>query len=258
MQVEPLIIGEVGSVAHGLGIASSDHDYHGLYLDAPEVLVGLRGEVGSFKERDQPEGVKSQPGDSETTMYGLRHYVDQCARGNPTFLTLLFTPTLTVPDKIGIQAARDMLLSKRIANTHIGYAHSMYRRLTGDLAPRNNRPDLIAAHGYDTKACFHALRLLIQGNELLRTGTMTMPMDPAYRAYLLKVRNGEVEERLVLEDILDFRRMIEDAKVTSKLPDHPDMNLINSWLMNVHRTLWDWRNPCSPSQPQSSPPLSSV
>lgn len=246
MRVDPLIIGEVGSVAHGLGIASSDHDYHGLYLDGPDVLVGLKHEIGSFKNRDQPEGVKSQPGDNETTFYGLRHYINQCAQGNPTFLTLLFTPVLTSPDIIGLQSAREMLLSRRIANTHIGYATSMYRRLTGDLAPRTNRPELIALHGYDTKACFHALRLLIQGWELLMTGHMTMPMLPGDRDLLLDIRNGKYPESFVLDEIQHWKAKIEKAEAMSVLPELPDMTKVNSWLTNVHRTLWEWRTPCVP------------
>lgn len=239
MDIEPVIVGEVGSIAHGLGVPESDHDYHGIYLDPPEALIGLRAERGAFRVRDQPEGVKSEAGDSETTFYGLRKFAQLCAQANPTVMTLLYTPTLTVPDMIGLQANREMFLSKRLATTHVGYATSMFRRLTGDLAPRTNRPELIAKHGYDTKAAFHAIRLLIQGHELLADGKMTMPMREDERQYLLSVRNGEVSEARVLADIVDWCGDIEQAGKTSYLPDEPDMAQINDWLVSVHQERWN-------------------
>lgn len=236
--VEPVILGEIGSIAHGLGVAESDHDYHGIYIDTPEVLLGLKPAHGAVRLRDKPEGVCSGPGDKEATLYGIRKFASLCAQGNPTVLTLLFTPTLIVPDRIGFQENRDMFLSKQIASRHMGYADSMYRRLTGDLAPRTNRPDLIAKYGYDTKAAFHALRLLIQGYEMLMHGTMTMPMNQFARSRLLAVRNGEVPEATVLEQIEYYRGLIQEAELDSPLPDKPDMAKINRWLMDIHQTWW--------------------
>jgi predicted nucleotidyltransferase len=236
--IHPVIVGEVGSVAHGLGVAESDHDYHGVFIDPPDSVIGLRAPRGAHRDRDQPEGVRSEPGDEETTYYGLRHYASQCAKGNPTYLTLLYTPVLTVPDMIGLQAVRDMFLSKRLAARHIGYAESMYRRLTGDLAPRTNRPWLIEEHGYDTKAAFHAIRLLMQGWELLMRGTMTMPMVSVEQRFLLAVRHGEVDHERAVRTILNWRGMIEHAETVSKLPDHPDMDRINRWLIDTHQDYW--------------------
>jgi uncharacterized protein len=236
--VEPVILGEIGSIAHGLGVAESDHDYHGVYIDPPEVLLGLKSSLGAVRLRDKPEGVCSGPGDSEGTLYGLRKFAQLCAQGNPTVLTLLFTPNLKVPDRINLQAHRDMFLSKQIATRHMGYADSMYRRLTGDLAPRTNRPDLIAKHGYDTKAAFHALRLLIQGHEMLIHGTMTMPMHDGFRNWLLAIRDGKASEATVLNEIALWRATIQDAEAGSPLPDRPDMDKINNWLIDTHAREW--------------------
>ena len=47
-------------------------------------------------------------------------------------------------------------------------------------------------HGYDTKYAMHALRLGIQGVELLSTGRITLPVPEPSRAYLRSVRHGEV------------------------------------------------------------------
>ncbi|AXH67840.1 nucleotidyltransferase [Mycobacterium phage Bromden] len=238
MEINPVIVGEIGSFAHGLHNEDSDHDYIGIYLDPPESLIGLAAETGAVRDRDKPEGVKSEAGDSETTYYGLRKYAKLAAQGNPTVLTLLYTPNLTVPDHIGLQANRYMFLSKRLVDRHIGYADNMAARLTGQKAPRTNRPELIAKHGYDTKAAFHAIRLLMQGHEMLTTGYMQMPMQELRRDYLLSVRNGQVPKEQALEDIADWRGFIQAAEATTSLPEHPDYAKINRWLIRTHQDAW--------------------
>ncbi|MBF9350688.1 MULTISPECIES: nucleotidyltransferase domain-containing protein [Mycobacteroides] len=236
--IQPVIVGEIGSVAHGLGTPESDHDYMGIYIDAPEVLIGWQPEHGAVRDRDKPEGIKSEAGDSETTYYGLRKYVKLITDGNPTVMTLLFTPNLTTPDRIGLQANRDMFLSRKLATRHVGYADSMHARLTGKKAPRTNRPELIAKHGYDTKAAFHALRLLIQGYEMLTRQTMTMPMTDLARDYLLNVRHGKIPENDVLDAIEYWRAELQAAEGTSPLPPEPDYTKINQWLIETHVNAW--------------------
>ncbi len=238
VNVTPIIVGEIGSYAHGLNTIDSDHDYIGVYVDRPEALIGLQGSKGAVRDRDKPEGVKSEAGDSETTFYGLRKYVSLACEGNPTVMTLLFTPNLTVPDIYGLQAARELFMSKRLVARHIGYADNMTKRLIGELAPRTNRPELIEKFGYDTKAAFHALRLLMQGVEMLAVRGMTMPMWSKQRQYLLDVRAGRVSEDQVLLEIQHWKYLIQSAGYVSDLPEHPDMDAVNAWLVDTHMAYW--------------------
>lgn len=237
-RINPVIVGEIGSFAHGLATEESDHDYHGVYVDPKEALIGLKPLSGAIRERDKPEGVKSQAGDSECTYYGLRKFVEYAISGNPTMLTLLFTPNLTVPDRIGLQWARGLFLNRRLARRHVGYADSMSARLRGDKAPRTNRPELIARDGYDTKAAFHAIRLLIQGHELLTRVTMTMPMTDLAREYLLDIRHGRVSETAALDAIDYWRSELIAAEDSSPLPVDPDYGRIDRWLIDTHEEYW--------------------
>ena len=239
--MQPVIVGEIGSYAHGLATEHSDHDYMGIYIDPPACLIGLKPEQGVVKDRDKPDGVKSAPGDSEAVFYGLRKYVALATQGNPTIMTLLFTPTLTVPDQIGLQTHRDMFLSRQLTARHIGYADSMADRISGRRAPRTNRPELIAAHGYDTKAAFHAIRLLIQGAEMLTTGNITMPMTDMAQDFLKAIRNGHVAQDQTLEEIRYWRSVIVEAEKHSPLPAVPDYDRINAWLIDTHTQAWNQR-----------------
>lgn len=234
-------MGEIGSFAHGLNVETSDHDFIALYIDPEDALIGLDRLTGAIKDQDREEGTKSQAGDMEGTFYGVRKYSYLAANGNPTVMTLLFTPNLFHPDEIGLQANRDMFLSKNLVARHIGYANSMEARLTGKKAPRTNRPELVEAHGFDTKASFHALRLLMQGYEMLTTGHMTMPMKDDERQFLLDIRNGKHSMETVLAEIAFCRWRIQDAERYTDLPERPDYGRINEWLIDVHTRDWGYQ-----------------
>jgi len=76
MEIPPLpeltiLLVEVGSTAHGTGIAGGeDHDELGVVIETPEQVVGLdeRG-FRTVMQRTQPDGVRSGPGDIDRTLY---------------------------------------------------------------------------------------------------------------------------------------------------------------------------------------------
>jgi predicted nucleotidyltransferase len=228
----------VGSFAHGLNVPTSDHDFIGIYLDSAEAVIGIDKATGALKDSGREEGVKASAGDTEGTFYSLRKYAKLAADGNPTVLTLLFTRLLFHPDEIGLRDNRQMFLSRRLAARHIGYANGMEAQFTGKKAPRTNRPELIAKHGWDTKAGMHTIRLLIQGYELLTTGAMTLPMADGPREFLMAVRNGEYTIDDALEEIALWRRRIQEAEFETSLPNEPDYDRINDWLIDIHTRDW--------------------
>jgi hypothetical protein len=75
--------------------------------------------------------------------------------------------------------------------------------MTSSSGAHTNRPELVATHGYDTKYAMHALRLGLQGVELLTTGRITLPVPEPDRAYLRSVRRGERSLAEVLDAIAD-------------------------------------------------------
>lgn len=74
-------------------------------------------------------------------------------------------------------ALRPALLSQRAGRGYLGYLRGQKERLLGVRGQKHvNRPELIEAHGFDTKYAMHAARLGYQGVELLSTGRLTLPM----------------------------------------------------------------------------------
>ena len=164
----------VGSTVHGLHHeGQDDRDEMAVYIEPPEYVIGLkraarikRGLYGfeHYVERTQPEGVRSGPGDLDLVAYSLRKYIRLALQGHPTILLLLFVPDelVLVRTPLGeeLRALLPALLSRRAGRGYLGYLHGQRERLLETRAgKRVNRPELLDAHGFDTKYAMHAARL---------------------------------------------------------------------------------------------------
>lgn len=79
-----------------------------------------------------------------------------------------------------------------------------------------------STHGNDTqavdwKATMHALRIINQGIELLSTGKMTFPFEPAYVAKLLSVKRGEVALAEVTEEMNAGLERMKELELSTHL-----------------------------------------
>lgn len=237
----------VGSTVHGLAVGGTDdRDEMGVYAEPLERVLGVREPKGTYAARTQPDGGRSGPGDTDLVLYSLRHWLRLVVAGNPSVLLPLFAPDDAVLTATGvgqgIREHRGDLLSQRIGRRHLGYLQAQRERLTGG-GKRNrvpNRPELIARHGWDTKYAAHALRLGLQGVEIMETGVLTLPMRAADRASVMAVRRGEVtyEEALARIDAAEarLRRAVDAGR--SPLPADPDLDVVSRWSVLWHDMAW--------------------
>ena len=118
---------------------------------------------------DQPEGVRSRPGDLDLVMYSLRRFCRLAARGNPSVilpLWCLLTLRKQTSDRNSWLSARPSSAGNS-GNRFLGYLLAQKRRLTGERSRNVTRPELVAKHGFDTKSAMHALRFGFEGIESL-------------------------------------------------------------------------------------------
>ena len=133
------------------------------------------------------------------------------------------------------------MLSKRAGRAYLGYLRGQKERLLGTRGQmRVNRPELVEAFGFDTKYAMHALRLGYQGLELLQTGRLTLPMPEPDRSTVMAVRLGERSFDQVLAEIEELERRLEAALERTLLPDAPDDEAVNAFLVEVYRQAWGW------------------
>lgn len=235
----------VGSGVHGIAIeGSDDHDEMGIYVEHPRAVLGVGFLDGHYVARTVPEGHRSHHGDVDLVLYSLRRYLALVMTGNPTALLPLFTPpadvVLTTPLGERLRALGPQLLSQRAGHRFLGYLRSQRERMLGAAAGAPNRPELVAAHGFDTKYASHALRLAVQGLEVAEHGRLTLPVPEPDRSLVLEVKRGERTQEQALA-LIDARAAeLEEllASGRSPLPEHPDLDAVSAWSTAEHLRYW--------------------
>ncbi|SDK90873.1 Predicted nucleotidyltransferase [Glycomyces sambucus] len=240
---------EAGSGVHGLAIAGvSDHDEAGVFVEPAEHVVGLAGPVDHHTWRDRPEGARSEAGDRECTLYSLRKFLRLAVAGNPNLLLVMCAPESSVyrTTALGdeLRALAPAFLSRDAARRAVGYLDGQVAMLLGRGRQKDmpKRPELVAAHGYDTKFASHALRLGLQALELTEHARLTLPMPEADRERVLRVKSGGVPDLdAVLAEVTAVRDRAEALLEAGRtpLPEAPDTERISAWSVDAHRRHWD-------------------
>lgn len=233
-----ILRGLVGSTAHGTGLdGHEDRDEMGIFIEPQEHVCGLTS-LDHHIYRTQPEGVRSGPGDLDLTRYSLRKFTRLAVQGNPSILLLLWLPDYIITHSIAerLIEMRELFVSKEAGARFLGYLISQRMRLTGERAKTVSRPELVEMFGYDTKFAMHALRLGLQGAELLTERNMSVPVRDPDRSTLLAVRRGEVSYNealaLINEAESNLRGLVDSCKWSV------DRMTVNSFLVDAHNEWW--------------------
>lgn len=251
---------QVGSGAHGTSISGQDdRDEMGVCLEPARFVTGLarvpRGiddtghdvEFEQFQRHtvwDEPGGLanRSGAGDLDVVIYSARKWCRLALAGNPTVLLALFVPDEEVVyrDEVGVElvANAHRFVSRLAADRFLGYLRSQKAAMTGRSGAHTNRPELVAVHGYDTKFAMHALRLGIQGVELLTSGRITLPVPEPHLSYLRAVRRGEVGLDEVVRSVELAERRLLELQDDTDLPARPDREWVDDWLHRSHLAYW--------------------
>lgn len=251
---------QVGSGVHGTSITGQDdRDEMGLCLEPPQFVTGLarvpngiagRGPSVRFEQYgrhtawDRTGGLanRSGAGDLDVIIYSARKWARLALNGNPTVLLVLFVPDREVVfrDEAGAEltANAHRFVSRLAAGRYLGYLRGQKAAMTGQVGAHTNRPELVAVHGYDTKYAMHALRLGLQGIELLTTGRITLPVPEPHRAYLRSIRRGERPLAEVLDAVSDAEARLAELRDSPAIAEQPDRRWIDDWLHHSYLNFW--------------------
>lgn len=238
-----LLLGQVGSGLHGVTTGSDDRDEMGICLEPPEYVIG-NAPFQQYQFRTQPEGVRSGPGDLDQTIYSLRKWTRLAAQGNPTVLLMLYIPRheLVCADVRGLdlQHHPERFLSRDVAGRFAGYLERQRDQMLGLRSKRHtNRPELIEKYGVDVKFAYHMVRLGLQGVEVLTTGKITLPMPEPDRTWLTELRYGQHSQEEALDRADDLLNQLNVLATTADLPEHPDLKLLDRWLVETYQSWWE-------------------
>jgi predicted nucleotidyltransferase len=234
----------VGSTVCGTSVSDvADRDEMAICIEPPAKVVGLQ-HFETMVYRTQPDGVRSGPGDLDLTVHTLRKFSRLAAKGNPTILLPLYAPSSALIGKThyfghALRDRRAMFLSKQVGKAFLGYLIAQKERLTGERGQmRVTRTELVDAHGFDTKYAGHVIRLALQGIEIMTTGHMTLPMRKAEAQEVLDVRTGKLTLQQALTRAGELERELRDSLDTGLLPDHPDAEAIDKFVVSVYLDTW--------------------
>lgn len=243
---------QVGSGVHGISISGTDdRDEMGVCIEPPEYVLGLKRfeqyEHHTAWEREGGLRNRSGHGDLDITIYSLRKFVRLALNGNPSIITVLFVQgvnDVVQRDRWGrqLQDLAPSIISKEAGPRFIGYLHAQRRSMLSHEGKGRDvtRPELIEKYGWDTKFGGHMIRLGLQGIELLKTGRMTLPMPVPERELIKATRLGEFTMQETLNLALDLENQLRRLMETTGLPEHPDRDGVNAWLIDAYQESWGY------------------
>lgn len=216
--LEPFVIYRcvVGSRAYGLDTDASDTDRRGIYLAPADLQWSLFGAPEQFEDNS-----------GQWCVWELQKFLIMALKANPNILECLYSPLVEKATPLGeeLLALRDGFLSQMIFQTFNGYALSQFKKIEQD---RRNHGEVRWKHA------MHLLRLLLTGAATLRNGRVPVRVE-AHRDRLLAVKRGEIEWLEVDAWRQELHRDFEHALVETQLPERPDYEAANQFLVKARR-----------------------
>ncbi len=222
-----LLSGIVGSTAYGLAGPGSDIDRLGVYAAPTVAFHGL-----TWPEESH---VTTKP---DATFHAARKAVRLILSSNPTATEILWLPadlyevrTPLADELIGIRAS--LASTKRVRDAFMGYSTQQFRKLEarGDGSFSADTRKRTAKHAR------HLARLVKSGLRFYSTGHLPVRLeDPQW--FL------DFGERVAAGDVDLARQVMADAEqafneTRSALPDQPDEQAAEAWLLRVRRAFLD-------------------
>jgi uncharacterized protein len=218
-----LLSGVVGSTAYGLAGPDSDVDRLGVFAAPTVAFHGLHAPAETQ--------TTSKP---DNTLHEAAKYCRLALGANPTVTELMWLPddlyevrTELGENLIGIRAA--FLSAKRVRDAYLGYATQQFRRLEtrGDGSFSADTRKRTAKHAR------HLMRLCHQGFTLYATGLLAIRLnDPGeFRDFGERVAGGDIDAARAL--IAHYEQQFDNT--TTVLPDHPDEEAVERWLLRARQ-----------------------
>lgn len=235
-----------GSELHGAKVQGYDDlDIYGVFIEPPEKIIGVDA-YEHFVWSTGTSDSKNTKDDVDITLYGLKKWAQLACKGNPSILHFLFAPNVLNTPNVrdtwfhGVMKYREQFLCRKHAKQFLGFASAQLMRMTGERCRNVNRPDLVEKYGYDTKFAMHVIRLLVECEELMKTGQITLPS--LEKNLLIEIRTGLRTQEWVIEEANRRFVLCKEAEQNSKLRPEIDRNFVSQVIAEAYRKHWEFCN----------------
>ena len=206
----------IGSRAYGLEGEQSDTDRRGVYLPPAELQWSLYG---------VPEQLECE--ETQEAYWEIQKFLVLALKANPNVLECLYTPLVETKTPLAeeLLQMRSIFLSRLVYQTYNGYVMSQFKKMQADIRHQGQ---------VKWKHVMHLLRLLISGIRVLREGFVPVRVEE-HREQLLAIKRGEMPWEETEKWRLALHGEFDRALVETKLPDRPDYEKANEFLVKARR-----------------------
>jgi predicted nucleotidyltransferase len=206
----------IGSRAYGLDDDESDTDHRGIFLPPAELHWSLYG---------VPEQLECH--ETQEHYWELQRFLVLALKANPNVLECLYTPLVekTTPLAEELLGIRTIFLSRLVYQTYNGYVMSQFKKMQTDIRNQGQ---------VKWKHVMHLIRLLISGIKVLRHGVVSVRVDE-HREQLLAVKQAEMPWEETEKWRLALHKEFDSALDQTKLPERPDYERANAFLIRARR-----------------------
>lgn len=214
----------IGSRAYGLEDENSDTDRRGIYLPPADLQWSLYG-VPKQLENDETQEV----------YWELQKFIVLALKANPNVLECLNSPIIEFATPLGeeLLAMKDAFLSKLVFQTYSGYVASQFKKMQADIRNQGQ---------VKWKHVMHLIRLLHSGIHVLKSGTVNIEVGPL-RDRLRQIKLGELPWDEVEAWRLELHQQMNAAYESTSLPERPDYEKANAFLVDARRRAMDSKLP---------------
>lgn len=230
----------LGSNLYGTVTDNSDEDFGGIFIPEKDYVMGIkRCDQVELSEKTSNSN-RNQKGDMDYTIYSLPKFIKLAIGNNPNIIEFFFAHNTCVL-KCNEYAKRLMesyplFISKKAYHTFKGYSYSQRKKLEVKRMNMTGRTELAEKFGYDTKFASHLIRLLLEGQQLLMEGKLTLPLPQNNLVRDIKI--GKFSLNWVLDKAVELEKLVDLAYTNSKLQYSADLKAINELQIQLIEDYW--------------------
>jgi len=206
----------IGSRAYGLDDDESDTDRRGIYLPPAKLHWSLYGVPGQLENEATQE-----------VYWELQKFIVLALKANPNVLECLYSPKVESITPLGeeLLSIRDAFLSKLVFQTYSGYVASQFKKMQTDIRNQGR---------VKWKHVMHLIRLLLSGTHVLQQGFVVVDVGE-HRDRLLTIKRGQMPFSEADNWRKELQKKFESAFQNTSLPDRPDYERANAFLIDARR-----------------------
>jgi predicted nucleotidyltransferase len=207
----------IGSRAYGLEDDDSDTDHRGVFLPPAELEWSLYGVPDQLERHETQEHY-----------WELQRFLVLALKANPNVLECLYSPLVEKKTPLAeeLLGMRAVFLSRLVYQTYNGYVMSQFKKMQTDIRNQGT---------VKWKHVMHLIRLLISGIDVLRQGVVTVHVEN-HREQLLAIKRGDMPWEQTERWRLALHQEFDSALGSTKLPERPDYERANAFLIRARRS----------------------